>query len=60
VKEEALINICQAVAHGSARYVRNLRSHEWGKVVDCGGKELKVQVGDRRESWRCEECEDGV
>ena len=54
---EALINVSQAVTHGSIRQVRNLRSRRQGIVIGCEGNELKVKVGQTIELWACEDCE---
>lgn len=55
---EALINVCQAVTHGSERYVKNRRSGREGRVIACSQDELVVQVGAGRESWSIEDCEE--
>jgi hypothetical protein len=54
---EALINVSQAVTHGSTRQVRNLKNRRQGIVVGCEGGELKVRVGQDLEIWSCEDCE---
>ncbi len=58
MRGEEVVNVCQAVTHGSQRYVRNLRRNEEGRVVSCDGASIKVQVGRRREVWCVDECEE--
>ncbi len=58
MRRETFVNYCQAVTHGSERYVRNLTSKELGKVVWCEGDRFEVEVNDHREVWFCEDCEE--
>lgn len=58
MKGEELVNVSQAVMHGSQRYVRNLRTNRDGRVVSCDGGTIKVHVGRRREVWCVEDCEE--
>ena len=37
MKAEALINVSQAVTHGSKRQARNLKNRRQGSVVGCDG-----------------------
>lgn len=56
---EGLINVCQAVTHGSPRRVRNLKSRKEGTVIKGEGNNLTVQVGQDTEVWDCGDCEEG-
>jgi|UPI000488B388 hypothetical protein len=55
---EALINVCQAVIHGNERNVRNRVDGRKGRVIACIQAGFEVQVGENKESWRIEDCED--
>lgn len=55
---EGLINLCQAIAHGNSRQVRNLKTDQQGTVVNVQGRALTVLVGQTSEVWACEECEE--
>jgi hypothetical protein len=55
---EGLINVCQAVTHGSLRQIRNLKTNSQGIVVKADGHELTVQVGQTTEVWSYEDCEE--
>ncbi len=49
---------CQAIEAGETRYVENTGSHEKGRVKFCSGNRLEVEVGDRRETWGSEFCQE--
>lgn len=58
MKGEELINLCQAVEHGNARFVRNTRSNREGAVLSAKGAGIEVKVGSVSEVWHCDECEE--
>lgn len=58
MKGEEAINMCQAVSHGSARYVRNVRDNRKGLVMAADGMDVHVQVGSGHETWHLEDCEE--
>ena len=58
MNDEGLINVCQAVEHGSQRQVRNLKTNSQGVVVKGEGNGLTVQVGQATEVWPYEDCEE--
>lgn len=58
MNREALINVCQAVTHGSERYVKNSGDGRAGRVIACGQTGFEVQVGAEKEKWSIEECEE--
>ena len=58
MEAECLINLSQAVAHGSLRRVKNCRTEQQGVVVDVGGEGLTVDIGPDTEVWRYEDCEE--
>lgn len=53
---EGLINICQAVKHGSIRRVRNARTDQQGTVTGVEGNFLTVLTGNAQETWGYEDC----
>lgn len=55
---EGLINVCQAVAHGNSRKVRNIRTNEQGTAISVEGNRLKVLVEESAEVWACEDCKE--
>ena len=55
---EGMINVCQAVTHGSLRQVKNLKTMEHGTVITGAGNELTVQVGQVTETWHYADCEE--
>jgi len=57
---EGLINLSQAVAHGSSRQVRNVKTTKQGVVVDVIGEDLRVDIGLGTEVWVYEDCEELV
>jgi len=54
---EGLINVFQAVKHGSLRQIKNLKTGAQGIAVDVKGDRLIVQVEKVAESWAYEDCE---
>ena len=54
---EGLINVCQAVSHGSIRQVTNLKTEKQGTVVDVEKDKLVVQTDESLEVWPYEDCE---
>ncbi len=55
---EELINVCQAVSHGSIRKVKKLANDTEGTVIAYEGQNLTVQVEDRIENWGYNECKE--
>lgn len=55
---EARVNICQAVTHGSNRYLKNTQKSEEGKILRCDDYGFEVEVGERREHWTFDEVEE--
>ena len=55
---EGLINISQAVAHGSLRQVRNYKTEQQGIVVHVVGEGLRVNLGSNTEVWGYRDCEE--
>lgn len=53
---EGVINVCQAVAHGNLRKVRNIRTNKQGTVINVEGNNLTVRVEEASEVWACEDC----
>jgi hypothetical protein len=53
---EELINICQAVQHGSRRFVNNTSKNAKGRVLGCGYAGLEVEVDAGTEVWQFEDC----
>lgn len=49
---------CKAVESGQTKFVENVGSHEKGKVLFCSGNRLEVEVGDKRETWGVEYCQE--
>jgi len=58
MNREALINVCQAVTHGSERYVKNRGTGRAGRVIACSQTGVEVQVEAEKENWDIEECEE--
>ncbi|SHI99288.1 hypothetical protein SAMN02745165_01354 [Malonomonas rubra DSM 5091] len=55
---ECLINLSQAVAHGSLRRVKNYRTEQQGVVVQVMGEGLTVNIGSDTEVWGYQDCEE--
>ena len=55
---EGVINVCQAVTHGSLREVRNLKTDKQGTVINVEGNSMTVLVDQASEVWACEDCEE--
>lgn len=53
---EGVINVCQAVAHGNLRKVRNIKTNQQGIVINVEGNNLTVRVEEASEVWDCEDC----
>jgi len=53
---EGLINVCQAVKHGSLRQVTNLKTGRQGAVIEVTGEKLTVQIGRAKEVWDYQDC----
>jgi hypothetical protein len=49
---------CKLIESGETKYVENIGSHELGRVIFCSGNRLEVEVGDRRETWGSEFCQE--
>ncbi len=55
---EGLINLSQAVAHGSLRLVKNYKTEQQGIVVHVVGEGLSVNLGSDTEIWGYQDCEE--
>lgn len=55
---EGLINLSQAVVHGSLRRVKNFRTDKQGIVINVIGEELMVNIGSATEAWTYKDCEE--
>ena len=55
---EGLINVCQAVAHGNLRKVRNTKTDKQGTIINMAGDGFTVLVGKISEIWAYEDCEE--
>lgn len=55
---EGLINLSQAVAHGSLRLVKNYKTEQQGVVVHVVGEGLRVNIGSDTEVWGYKDCEE--
>lgn len=51
-------DFCRAVEAGEVKMVENVGSHDRGRVLFCSGNRLEVEVGDRRETWGVEYCQE--
>jgi hypothetical protein len=54
---EGVINVCQAVAHGHLRKVKNIRTHKQGDVINAEGNGFTVLIENETEVWAYEDCE---
>jgi len=55
---ECLINLSQAVAHGSLRRIKNYKTDQQGIVVNVVGDGLTVDLGPDTEVWHFQDCEE--
>ena len=55
---EGLVNISQAVAHGSLRRVKNFKTKKQGVVVGVAEEGLTVSLGSDTEVWTYKDCEE--
>jgi hypothetical protein len=55
---EGLINLSQAVAHGSLRLVRNQKTEQQGVVIHVVGDGLSVNLGSNTAVWGYRDCEE--
>lgn len=55
---EGLINVCQAVAHGNSRRVRNIKTKQQGTVINMASNGFTVLVEEDPEVWAYEDCEE--
>lgn len=55
---EGLINVCQAVAHGHLRKVRNIKTNKQGTIINVVGNGFTVLVEKASEVWAYEDCEE--
>lgn len=58
METEELINVGQAVTHGNARRIKNLKTEKEGAVVSIVGDALTVQLEETTEVWSCSDCEE--
>lgn len=49
---------CQALAEGEEIVIEHLGHQQSGKILFCRGGMFEVRVGDKRESWPPEACEE--
>ncbi len=55
---EGLINVCQAVAHGNLRMVRNVKTNQQGTVINMANSGFTVIAEKDPEVWAYEDCEE--
>lgn len=58
MEERQLEEFCRAIDAGETKFVENVGSHEIGRVLFCSGKRLEVEVGEKRETWGIEYCQE--
>lgn len=55
---EGVINVCQAVAHGHLRKVKNIKTNKQGNVINAEESGFKVLIENKTEVWAYEDCEE--
>ena len=54
---EGVINVCQAVAHGRLRKVKNIKINKLGNVINAEVNGFTVLIENETEVWAYEDCE---
>ena len=58
MSSEGVINVCQAVAHGHLRKVKNIKNNKQGNVINAEGNGFTVLIENETEVWAYEDCEE--